>query len=191
MGTNEVSPFAQVVGIGCAADEFLGHHRRSAAIPRRFRVCHGIRQPIAASARLSSPDNSSGATNDIRTFAVPTTNPYYPTDAPNNLRVSYDLSFEVPVRQPAYEISYRYAVGFNLDLPFAWSGNLYYSHSYDSNAFYLHNVNDNAVSVALGWNVGGVTKPASVPYMNLFCDPRAFQCNSPATLAYIVGARDG
>src|SRR6185437_12648627 len=95
-----------------------------------------------------------------------------------------------PDPQPAYEISYRYSAGLNLDLPFSWSGNLYYSHSYDSNAFYLHNVNDNAVSAALGWNVGGVTKPASDPYMNLFCDPRAFQCNSPATLAYIASERE-
>jgi iron complex outermembrane receptor protein len=33
----------------------------------------------------------------------------------------------------------------------------------------------------------GGAKPATVPYLNLFCDPRAFQCNSPATLAYISG----
>ncbi|MGH7484478.1 MAG: TonB-dependent receptor domain-containing protein, partial [bacterium] len=32
-------------------------------------------------------------------------------------------------------------------------------------------------------------KPASVPYLNLFCDPTAFQCNSPTTLSYISGIR--
>src|SRR5207302_8284174 len=112
---------------------------------------------------LVTPDYSSGASNDIKTFAVPTTNPYYPTNAPNNLRVSYDLAFEKPIREPAFEISYRYAVGLNLDLPFTWSGNVYYSHSYDTNQYLLNNVNDNAVSAALGWSVGGVTKPAAVP----------------------------
>jgi len=33
--------------------------------------------------------------------------------------------------------------------------------------------------------VATFTKPASVPYLNLFCDPRSIECNSPSTLAYI------
>src|SRR5262249_15725389 len=50
-------------------------------------------------------------------------------------------------------------------------------------------INDNAVNVALGTPTGGVTKPAGLPYMNLFCDATQFQCNSPATLAYIQAQR--
>jgi hypothetical protein len=34
-----------------------------------------------------------------------------------------------------------------------------------------------------------LTKPASVPYLNLFCDPRIFQCNSGNTLDYVGGTR--
>ena len=29
-----------------------------------------------------------------------------------------------------------------------------------------------------------------MPYLNVFCDPTAFKCNDPATLAYIVGYRN-
>jgi iron complex outermembrane receptor protein len=34
------------------------------------------------------------------------------------------------------------------------------------------------------------TKPASVPYLNLFCDPTQFVCNNDATLDYIMGFRN-
>jgi iron complex outermembrane receptor protein len=34
--------------------------------------------------------------------------------------------------------------------------------------------------------VAAFTKPANVPYLNLFCDPNAFTCNSAATLAYMA-----
>jgi iron complex outermembrane receptor protein len=138
---------------------------------------------------LQPPVYSQGISNDVKTWAVPTINPYYPTGAPNNLRVSYDFGPELPPREPAYEISWRYHLGFNLDLPFSWSGVLYYSHSYETN-FYLQNeVSPNAINVALGTPTGGVTKPASVPYLNLFCDQQAFQCNSPATINYIHALR--
>jgi len=138
---------------------------------------------------LLPSDYSQGVTNDIKTFSVPTTNPYYPTGAPNNLRVSYNFSQEVPPNLPAYEISFRYSGGLNLDLPLSWSGQLYYSYSYETNKYLLTEVNDNAANVALGNTVGGVTKPAAIPYLNLFCDPTAFRCNSPQTLAYISGQR--
>src|SRR5262249_12539456 len=62
-------------------------------------------------------------------------------------------------------------------------------------------VNVNAVSAALGWTlpvtaasgstpaIATWTKPANVPYLNLFCDPTQFQCNDPRTLAYVQGFR--
>jgi iron complex outermembrane receptor protein len=138
---------------------------------------------------LQPPVYSQGISNDAKTWVVPTINPYYPTSAPNNLRVSYDFGPELPPREPAYEISWRYHLGLNLDLPFSWSGVVYYSHSYETN-FYLQNeVSPNAINVALGTPTGGVTKPASVPYLNLFCDQQAFQCNSPATINYLHAYR--
>ena len=34
---------------------------------------------------------------------------------------------------------------------------------------------------------GSYTKPTSVPYLNVFCDPIAFTCNDPATLERGLG----
>lgn len=132
---------------------------------------------------------SDGGTQDIQTFAVPTTNPYYPTGAPAGLSVSYDLGKEYPPYLAAYEISARYQYGLNLDLVYGWKGQIYDSRSYEHDKFVGFGANDLAASIALGNTVNGVSKPASVPYLNLFCDPRAFQCNSPVTIAYLGGQR--
>jgi iron complex outermembrane receptor protein len=123
-----------------------------------------------------------GLSTYIRTFTVPTINPYYPTGAPAGLRVSYDFGFDVPPTIPAWEVSARYEFGLNLDLPYSWNGQIYESRSYEDVGFIRHIVSTSAINNALNG-----AKPATVPYLNLFCDPRAFQCNSPATLAYISG----
>jgi outer membrane receptor protein involved in Fe transport len=60
-----------------------------------------------------------------------------------------------------------------------------------------NDINKNNVSAALGnvvaadasVNAASYTKPAAVPYLNVFCDPTAFTCNDPATLRYLVGYR--
>jgi iron complex outermembrane recepter protein len=122
-------------------------------------------------------------------FAVPTTNPYYPVGAPSNLEVEYVFSKDIPPYIGAYELSDRYQFGLNLDLPFGWTGQIYDSRSYEANQYIAFASNNPAVQVALGNTVGGVSKPASVPYLNVFCDPTAFRCNSPATIAYITGQR--
>jgi len=127
--------------------------------------------------------------NDIHTFAVPTANPYYPIGAPAGLQVSYDLGKEYPPKQKAYELSDRYQFGFNLDLPFGWTGQIYDSRSYESDKYATYFANDNAASILLGNTVNGVSKPAGVPYLNLFCDPTAFQCNSQQTIAYMGSSR--
>jgi iron complex outermembrane receptor protein len=58
-------------------------------------------------------------------------------------------------------------------------------------------VNKAAVSAALGWTLPATapagttpriatwTKPANVPYLNLFCDATQYTCNSATTLGYI------
>jgi hypothetical protein len=38
--------------------------------------------------------------------------------------------------------------------------------------------------------LGSYTKPSDIPYLNVFCDPQAFQCNSPTTLDYIRAERN-
>ena len=141
----------------------------------------------------------SNETNNQITVGVPTWNPYYPTGgAPTSLRVSYHYSIEEAPISSAYASGMRYLGGLNIDLPGNWAAQIYYSETKDSEYNHLvGRVNKNAVSAALGWTIAATpasgtnpgiatfTKPASVPYLNIFCDPRVFQCNSPTTLSYI------
>lgn len=135
------------------------------------------------------PFYSNGVASESKTLPVPTINPYYPAGAPSGLNVSTDLGVYVPTHNDAFEVSDRYSFGFNLDLPFNWTGQIYDSRSYETNQYYLQFVNSNYASNALGNVVNGNAKPASIPYLNVFCDPTQFQCNSPATINYITATR--
>ena len=101
------------------------------------------------------------------------------------------------------EISERYHFGLRDDLPYNWVGRIQYAMSEERDTVSTTGmVNLNMVSAALGNTVPGIaangntpaqasfTKPANVPYLNVFCDPTAFTCNSPATLAYIAAFRN-
>ena len=154
-------------------------------------------------AEFANPHNLSPDTTNLLTVAVPTLNPYYPTGAPAGLRVLYDIGYELGNETRANEVTYMYAYGANIELPFNWEARLSLSQEYDANYYnVVGTANQNAVSAALGWtlttpnNVIGFgsgsttwTKPSTVPYLNLFCDPRAFACNSPDTLNFISGIR--
>ncbi len=136
-------------------------------------------------------------------YGVPTFNPYYPTNAPTNLRVAYHMGIEAPPIAVAYSMAQRYQLGLNVALPANWAMQIYFSHTKDKNHSTedssQNNVSKASVSAALGWTlpatpaagtapgIGTWTKPANVPYLNLFCDPRAYTCNSPATLNYLNG----
>src|SRR5262249_5369746 len=83
------------------------------------------------------PFYSGGVTaTELRTYTVPTINPYYPTGAPSGVRVSYSLAKEIPPIIPALELSYRYQFGLNLDLPYEWSGQIYDSRSYEDAQYF-------------------------------------------------------
>ncbi len=126
--------------------------------------------------------------NYLQTWSVPTINPYYPVGAPAGLQVSYDLAAEVPPVVPAWEVSERYEFGLNVDLPYNWTGQIYNSYSYEDTGFYRHIISVPGVNAALGNNGAQATNPvtgAAIPFLNVFCDPRAFRCNSPDTLAFI------
>ncbi len=136
------------------------------------------------------PFYSNGVPNAIKTITVPTINPYYPINAPAAVvNVSTDLAYLVPTYNDAFEISARYSFGVNLDLPFGWTGQIYDSRSYETSQYVLRLINSNYASNALGNVVNGFAKPASIPYLNAFCDPTKFQCDSPATLNYITAYR--
>ena len=123
-----------------------------------------------------------GVSQFMQTVSVPTTNPYYPAGAPAGLQVSYNFAVDVPPSAPAWEISWRYQFGLNLDLPFGWSGQVYDARSDEDVGYIRHRIAPPRVADALSG-----AQPASVPWLNVFCDPFAHQCNSPATLAYIGG----
>jgi hypothetical protein len=143
------------------------------------------------------------SSTNLLSVAIPTFNPYYPTGgAPTNLRVNYNTALENPSFTMAYELADRYMGGLTIDLPGNWAAQVYYSQTYDSSFNHVTGVvNRNAVSAALGWTIAssagagtapGIaawTKPATVPYLNLLCDPTQFQCNSATTLNYVTGLR--
>jgi iron complex outermembrane recepter protein len=138
----------------------------------------------------------------LQGYAVPTFNPYYPTGAPTNLRVWYHLGNEVDSMVAAHVLADRYQLGLNIALPGGWASQVWYAESFDKTAYNTRGtVSKAAISAALGWTMpatpaSGSTpgiatwaKPANVPYLNLFCDPLAFECNSQTTLNYITATR--
>ena len=142
--------------------------------------------------------NQSASTQDL-SVQVPTLNPYYPIGAPANLTVNYNIGLEVSPLTSGNDVTDRYAGGLKFELPAGWEGQIYYSENYRNIQSTIPSVNAAAVSAALGWTIpaglargsspaiASWTKPATLPYLNLFCDPRSFVCNSPATLSYITG----
>ena len=133
-------------------------------------------------------------------YPVPTFNPYYPTNAPQNLRVGYHMGIERPSFTASMAMAQRYQLGLNIALPADWAMQVYHAHTRDREYFNNRNgVIKTAVSAALGWTlpatpangtaptIGTWTKPANIPYLNLFCDPRAYRCNSDTTLNYLYG----
>ncbi len=141
--------------------------------------------------------------NQQQTFSIPTTNPYYPTGAPPGLQTSIDLTYSDPQFLTGGSIEKRVDGGFNIDLPYQWNLKLFTSYS-EVTPFALESniINDNAANAALGNTVpaqpqagnlpplGSYTKPANIPYLNVFCDQIAFRdCNSPLTLAYMSSFR--
>jgi len=122
---------------------------------------------------------------------------------PNNLRVNYSMSVESPVIQSGGELAQRYQVGLNISLPAEWAAQAAYAETRDSNWLNTRGqVNRAAVSAALGYTLtpraalgtapsfGTWTKPANVPYLNLFCDPHEFLCNSETTLNYVMNTNN-
>ena len=145
---------------------------------------------------IHSPGTTGPAKTNAISQAVPTINPFYPIGAPAGLRVAYNFSKEIPGYLASGEIQGRWEGGFNIDLPFDWKGKISYAkteeHAFD---YFSRKVNVNLANAAVGNVVAsdGVnasfTKPANIPYLNLFCDPSAFTCNDPLTLDYISSHR--
>jgi iron complex outermembrane recepter protein len=129
------------------------------------------------------------------TYTIPTSNPYYPAGAPQGLEVSYDFGSG---HYSAGQVADRIEAGVNLDFALGWQGKVFYGRSEDTEfAHWTNMYNHNLVNAALGNTVvdsSGVyaplTKPANVPYLNLFCDPTAFQCIDPATRAFMATSRN-
>jgi len=194
---NEVNPFVD-------AWEQPDQYRSAAVVTFDQNIVPGVqlfadgfydnRRSIILS--VVGPNSPDPGPNNAFISAVPTINPYYPIGAPNNLRVAYDIGLESPVHTAGNELGDRYDGGFNLELPFNWTGKVYGAVTSDRElAMTTGIVNTTQASAALGWTIpasavlASYAKPSNVPYLNLFCDANAFTCNSPATLSYITGFR--
>lgn len=184
--------------------------RNSATVTFDQKIIDGVELFVDAfyqNRRATYHDSSLGTFGRTNqgTFIVPTNNPYRPAGAPANIRVSYNFAVgrEIIPRTTTGELSLHYAAGFNLELPFDWHGTVFYQLSQNKGWYNATNqVNTNMASAALGNTVPSVagsgsspgqaafTKPANVPFLNLFCDPLAFQCNSQTTLNYLLGFRE-
>ena len=137
-------------------------------------------------------------------FRPPTSHPYYPDGAPEGLRAHYSLVDELNPRLVPFEIAGRWSPELEVELLADWMGRFSYSVSENQTGFNLeHQPNSNMVDAALGLTVpaqaatdtlpgqDAFTKPANVPFLNVFCDATTFQCNSPQTLRYISGYARG
>ena len=142
----------------------------------------------ACAGRASSP--TTPATRSP--IAVPTFNPYYPTNAPTNLRVGYHMGIERPANHRAIAMAQRYQLGLNIALPADWAMQVYLLAHQGPGVLQQHGTTSSKPRCPRLWAgrsrrlppavrrppIGTWTKPANVPYLNLFCDPRAYQCNS-------------
>ena len=98
----------------------------------------------------------------------------------------------MPPSIAAWEISERYHFGLNLDLPYMWSGQIYKSRSYEDVGYMRHFLSTAGAKAALGSGGAQAVDPNTgqpIPFLNVFCDPLAVQCNSPTTLNFIGAMR--
>jgi iron complex outermembrane receptor protein len=147
--------------------------------------------------QLYPTGNGQARTALAKNLVIPTFNPYYPVGAPNNVRVDYNLWYEIPTKIVGGEVANHWDAGLNFDgLPFGWTGKYTFSITDDKNYGDAPNsVNANNLKAAVGQTLidpntqAVLKKPNSVPYLNVFCDATVFTCNDPATLAWVTGYR--
>ena len=143
------------------------------------------------------------SSTNSQSVTLPSTYGFYPIGAPAGLVDNYDLALEVPDKVRTISLAERYNFGLKFDLPHEWNAKVYRSSSFINEVDKTTGlVNKNNVNAAVGNTVAAVpgtasspaipafTKPANLPYLNLFCDPTAFTCNSADVLNYISGFRN-
>jgi len=132
------------------------------------------------------------------TLTVPGNNPFNPCNPanPDNsatldcpasgaVQVAYNFIHDLgPVRNEGSERLWAISGGLDIELSSAWNAKLvgYYSEN-RGESLNTNQINTNGLNRALGAVVGGVGKPADVPFFNPFCDGRQYACNADSTLA--------
>ena len=112
----------------------------------------------------------------------------YPRRAPQNMRVAYHMGMQKPaVGQPS--LAQRYQLGMNIALPADWAMQGYFSphqgQEFKHGGSAPQQLSKSAVSAAPAVTIPGSASQAqrrrsppgpsgNVPYLNLFCDPRAY-----------------
>jgi outer membrane receptor protein involved in Fe transport len=137
-------------------------------------------------------------------LTVPTNNPYFPTGVPAGtvVRAHFTVTPNFIPFSDNFIIDRQLQFGFRFDeLPYDWQANIFGSLSETHANDHNNGINANMLNAALGNTVasqaasgliGGhaaFTKPATLPYLNPFCDRSVFQCDSPALINYITSQR--
>lgn len=131
-------------------------------------------------------------------LSVPSSNPFSPcspakSQAGNpglncaaNLSVLYSFSNDLGAEDfHGYQTNWGGTASLSADLFADWKVTGSYGHYENTDWSRSDNlVNSTAASIALGNTVSGVSKPANIPYLNVFCGNEGV-CNSAATLDYI------
>ena len=112
---------------------------------------------------------------------------------------------ESPRITASYELAQRYQFGLNIALPADWSGRVWYSMTKDAELQHHQGTTEQDRGVRGSWAgrsarsapagttpaIGTWTKPANIPYLNLFCDPHGLHMQlADTTLAYIQAIRN-
>lgn len=145
---------------------------------------------------IAATSNGTGAYFEL----VKNNNPYYPVNGPvGGLDTFFDLGDQLPPINSFTEHAEQAQGGFDFALPFDWHARLTAAISEYKETALTEDYNTDNIQAALGQTVTAsgilngvsmtetVTKPANIPYLNVFCDPTKFACNDPATFAYIRG----
>ncbi len=144
-----------------------------------------------------SPSFPPGTNNSANNLTLPSNYPYL-TGAPSGLKASYNFSPTLNPYISGAETADRYAGGFNVKLPFDWNSKFLYATSEDRMTVNQENqVNVNNVNVLLGNTVApvtvpgsptetvSITRPSTLPILNVLCDPTAFTCLNADQIAFI------
>ena len=190
---NEVNPFQY-------ADARAARQANAATLTFDQRLMPGLKvygEAFYLNRRGYGRESTQQCNYCLRTYAVPTSNPYYPVGAPAGLQVSASsfltirrISVPTKCRRATISACKRTCLSIGRaapTTPTTWTTPL---------RNFAGEPHPQTISAALGNTnkaTGGFeayTKPANLPYFNPFCDPTANSCVTQGQIDYMLGWRN-